>query len=527
MSVITEKYPLITEPNPKRPELLTRTYDNTVPQIVETALLAVNNELESHDDQLATLVSAYCAIRQPIDRFKTADNNERRETRLKYKQLFAAPLYELAKQCIHSGASLNGFLDSIVKAYQYGEHGKATGEFRDVCRSAIIQEFATEFYKQILDLARIKHREPLEDEIKTGADIVINKIPISVATNEPTLLKKEGAVTAINIPLSARDIPRLMPALLAKKNTIIATTRKFVDASKKSREHAFLFLRKQKMARKSNNVVRASLPGHSVLLAGKNAETRYGHPEDKKSTRAEMLAMQIISSASDDKLEFSPENMGDWIINSIDTKNDDELLIALKRLAGKLCDSQQISVINGLNNINLKSIVHHSEGRLRVSELRDFMTYVYELSHRDYRQSLKTSSMVMDKLSGFRVEASVAKMARAAGFTVREATDKEDAAGADLFIDGVPFDIKSSELASDISALEEKDKHKRHLARHSSIKLVPPITAKDFAGNLIISDETANRLVALTPFVDMINKAIAEYYSAEPVVQYEQLGDQE
>lgn len=177
------------------------------------------------------------------------------------------------------------------------------------------------------------------------------------------------------------------------------------------------------------------------------------------------------------------------------------LLIALKRLGAKLCGIDK-------SDIDYQQVITALDTTMNTDDLRDYMTYMYEWPHADATGTEEFVAAQMNKLSGFRVEASFARLAQAAGFSLRSATRREDHKGLDFIVEGVPFDLKSSEQIAHYHTV----KHKMATNRFHAVKFVPPITADNFGDRwLVVPDDQVERILATTDFRSMVEGAIARY----------------
>lgn len=234
-----------------------------------------------------------------------------------------------------------------------------------------------------------------------------------------------------------------------------------------------------------------------------HGESLFDQPEYFGSIQGEALAASLLESVVGDKeidaQEFTARKAGNLFIQSID-ETDSRQLAALKRLSAKMC-----GVDNASNNY--QKMIDPLDEILVADELRDFILHMYEWSHEGASNTESYINDQMSALSGFRVEASFAKLARAAGFDVREATHEEDLHGMDFRVDGIPFDLKSSEKG----AIWHSEKHKKNSERFHPVVFVPPITAEDFSGRLVIPDENVERVLENSDFRKMVEGAIRDY----------------
>lgn len=235
--------------------------------------------------------------------------------------------------------------------------------------------------------------------------------------------------------------------------------------------------------------------GHSIGLYQNQDSSPYDTPTDLSSLQPEMFASQVLSYLHEDKLDG--RHPGKQLLRSIDEENDSETTKALKQLGAKVLGAEK-------NNADYQNIMTTLDLIMTADDLRDFITYLHEWSNDDATDTEQFVDTQMNELSGFRAEASFAKLARAAGFDFRAATRYEDHRGLDFMVEGVPFDIKSSERI----AKYHTAKHKNDDYRYTAVKFVPPITADDFGGRLVLPDERVDHVLETTNFTAMVNRAI-------------------
>lgn len=238
--------------------------------------------------------------------------------------------------------------------------------------------------------------------------------------------------------------------------------------------------------------------GHSIGLYQGADSSPYDSPTDLSSLQPEMLASQVLSSLHED--ESNERSIGKELLQSIDEENDSETTKALKQLGAKIFGIEK-------NDANYQAIMTTLDPIMTADDLRDFITYLHEWSNDDAADTEQFVDAQMNELSGFRAEASFAKLAHAAGFDFRAATRYEDHRGLDFMVEGVPFDIKSSERI----AKYHTAKHKNDDYRYSAVKFVPPITADDFGGRLVLPDERIDHVLETTNFTVMVNHAIDQH----------------
>lgn len=108
-------------------------------------------------------------------------------------------------------------------------------------------------------------------------------------------------------------------------------------------------------------------------------------------------------------------------------------------------------------------------------------------------------------MSGFRIEESYVKVARAAGFSVVPASIEQDAVGIDCIVNCALFDVKSSRAGA-VRGLAKKGKVPRVL-------FVPPLKYQDFGGNMLIHRKGYQAVIEERPVVDMTTRAVRRYWN--------------
>lgn len=252
-----------------------------------------------------------------------------------------------------------------------------------------------------------------------------------------------------------------------------------------------------------------SNPGHRIGLHKVEGDSIYDNPDDFSRLQAETFAANILSSfdtpLSPDYSELTSRQLGKQLLESIDEENDPREIVALKELGAKFCGA-------GKNNTDYQQIITTLDAVMTADDLRDFITYLHEWSHPEAEDAEQYVNTHMNELSGFRVEASFARLAEIAGLSLRPATRHEDHHGLDFMVEGVPFDLKSSAQ----KAKHHVKKHENDTNRIDAVRFVPPITSEDFDGRLVVPYENAKTIVETTNFNAMVTEAIQKYKEAHP-----------
>lgn len=241
--------------------------------------------------------------------------------------------------------------------------------------------------------------------------------------------------------------------------------------------------------------------GHAIGLSQAQGGSAYDSPDNYSSLRPEMMASHVLSTIHED--EHTGRALGKQLLRSIDNERDSETTKALKQLGAKIFGVEK-------NNADYQHIITTLDAVMTADDLRDYITYLHEWFGDNATDTEQFVDTQMNELSGFRVEASFAKLAHVAGFDFRPATRYEDHRGLDFMVEGVPFDVKSSERI----AKYHTAKHKNDEYRYPAVKFVPPITADDFGGRLVIPDEHVDHILETTNFKTMVENAVTQYRSS-------------
>ncbi len=178
------------------------------------------------------------------------------------------------------------------------------------------------------------------------------------------------------------------------------------------------------------------------------------------------------------------------------------LELALKQVAARAFGSQ-------LPDADFCEAIETLDTDFMASDVSDYLNYVYEYAYAEAsaesRHKFVTTSM--NKLSGFRVEATFVRMARHVGADIQKGDKWQDQHGIDFIVNGVPYDIKSSlEMAHKHATRHGHDHNRAH-----TVKFIPPITAEDFRGHLVVPATAIDEIVARTDFLAMIDRAGLEH----------------
>ncbi|MGB4768700.1 MAG: hypothetical protein WBP22_05595 [Candidatus Saccharimonas sp.] len=491
--------------------------------------------------------------------FPHSQGIERRTVRTQFFTEFSLPLYQAFKEYIAHGSPKGNFVELIA-----GQDPERQRLISWQLRAAI----ALDSFQNYLEEQGIEYREPNEEEIGSGANIVVEEFPVRcdmvpVATTADTKkydirpsvgmrcitvgipyksgLPTQGIIQPVTSGAHAQGLATIrkthairtriaaqqaVPSVTQTPRPITHVAHPSTPTSSEQRllkriERAKVAL-EQKEARTRNEekarLARArvptmferedvvmSLPGHFI--------GRHSTPENTPSFRGEELVRTIFDEAKlwgpADSQADNREFIRKRIMQTI-SADEPPYMNALRRLAATIC------LPSSKNAYDLSGFVRSFDNTLSVSELYDFVLTIRERSQvkssasdaADYAQA------TLATLYGLGLEQSVEKLARMSGYEVITAAEfsdelgiNVDAIGIDLLIDGVPFDIKSSHR----DALAHTQKYARASSRFHVVKFVPPLTDADFDGRLVLPDQNAGRLLATTDFCQMIDKAVEQY----------------
>lgn len=249
----------------------------------------------------------------------------------------------------------------------------------------------------------------------------------------------------------------------------------------------------------------------AVGLSLNENEPPYLYKQDMLNTTPEALTTQIIDDAlgDDEMVDFykiDTKEFGMRVAASIALDRDSDLVVALKHYAAQACGIWTDGESGGVS----KEIVASAEGKLSQAGLRDALTYLYEVSHKTEASLSNYVIGKMGQINGRRVEVSTQHLLTAMGYQVQEASRRQDDMGIDIFIDGVPFDVKSTEHDASRSANKEISRSKQQ-AYYPSVRLVPPFTSESFEGQVIVPNNVIKRLAEDESLRKKIDTSIANY----------------
>ncbi len=138
-------------------------------------------------------------------------------------------------------------------------------------------------------------------------------------------------------------------------------------------------------------------------------------------------------------------------------------------------------------NAQLRNVIEKTYGCMSLTDITMFAVNAYTEQHpevleydKDGRPSAPISvyTCIREAAKGARTELDTIRLAEHFGFTVRKGTDMDDKKGVDVYINDVPFDLKSSETAADHAADQA-----RKLGFEPPNTLVSPIDDRDYEAN--------------------------------------------
>lgn len=249
----------------------------------------------------------------------------------------------------------------------------------------------------------------------------------------------------------------------------------------------------------------------AVGLSLNENEPPYARKEDMLTTTPEALVTQILDDALDDDeavdfYKIDSAEFGRRVAASIMRHHDSDLIVALKRFTAQTHGVRLVTETNGI----AKELVAAAEGRLSQAGLRDALTYLYEFGHKTEATQSSQIDGTLGEINGRRVEVSTHYLLSEMGYHVQEASRTQDNMGVDLFIDGVPFDIKSTKLKAHQSAKKELS-FSQQRAYYPSVRFVPPFTRESFEGQIIVPDHVIEQLAKDQSLRMKIDAAIADY----------------
>ncbi len=249
----------------------------------------------------------------------------------------------------------------------------------------------------------------------------------------------------------------------------------------------------------------------AIGLSLNENEPPYARREDMLTTTPEALVTQILDDALDDDetvdfYKIDSAEFGRRVAASIMRHHDSDLVVALKQYTAQTHGVRLVAEVNGI----AKELVAAADGKLSQAGLRDALTYLYEFGHKtEATQSLQIDN-ILGQINGRRVEVSSQRLLETMGYRVQEADRQQDDRGVDIFIDGVPFDIKSNAQTAQNSATKEVTRSQK-IAYFPSVRLVPPFTRESFEGQVIVPDHVIAELAKDESLKAKIDKAIENY----------------
>lgn len=251
----------------------------------------------------------------------------------------------------------------------------------------------------------------------------------------------------------------------------------------------------------------------AVGLTFAEHEPPYEYRADALDTTPEALATQIIEDALDDDeaIDFNKIDTAEFgwrVKESIMRHHDDPLITALKEFTVQSCRVGSKILPHELATM----LVDAADRRISRAGLRDAMTYLYDVSHKTDADQSNFIDAIVSFINGRSVEVSAQRLLTTMGYEATEATKEQDSRGVDLFVNGVPFDIKSSEDFAHKSARKEVARSQNPNSSYiPAIRFVPPFTRESFEGQVVVPDDVLVRLSADPELRQRIDTAIEDY----------------
>lgn len=463
-------------------------------------------------------------------RFSQLSPAEAKDCRLRTRRELVEPLVASYHAASNTNQTITAFLDTIAVGDQ---------QLRTYCGRMLNFGLSLDRAKAFMQQEKIHYQEPTDTQVAEGIDLLINNQPYHFDFRRdqktyslPLDAAQHQVITRIPLPPVEVCAPARYlgsPALLSKKHarhlrTSLTTGITTIPKPAPQQHKPNTKVQNEQQPTSTpvplsptslllENAIIARLPGNATVTTTSINEPPYEFSRDARSHRGETYASRIIDEAVGDapidNYKLTAQQVAEKISASINKESDTADVIELKQLAANICNG------NGLTNKECIELIDTLGGHygLRMSELQDFVVHMYEWSHPDGKGLRDYLWGFASLVNGFRMEPSAAKLLRAAGYTVVYGNRKDDAEGIDLFVDGIPFDIKASQAGA--------ERHSRRIAKTQSrtmhpIKLIPPFSSADFAGELIIPDKSVQKILAKDDFTDMVDDAIAQYIKLHP-----------
>lgn len=241
-------------------------------------------------------------------------------------------------------------------------------------------------------------------------------------------------------------------------------------------------------------------PGNNIVVSGSIRTIGLSGPNSEplvtQDAHAEGATIDLLQHLppSTDRLD------GRSIAQSVNPECDSTEMIALKEIAATVLGYK-------CPEYSLRDAIKNLDSYLTATDLRDFVMHIYELANEGEVDSTLLTEQFMGMLSGFRVEASFARLAKHAGFDVIGADQNQDSHGIDFIVNGIPFDVKSSHKL----AWRHLKKHDDSRNRIPTVRFIPPVGVEDFANHLVIPWSNLDKIIEKTDFLILMDQAFASY----------------
>lgn len=364
-------------------------------------------------------------------------------------------------------------------------------------------------------------------EIAQGTDMVVSGVPIYIMRQDKKPLHPIATAASINVPLVAHRGTLHDPVsdgyMADLFNRMAVARRKKVEPSpqptnKETAPSHSMSKQSPEQASTEENTVNKNLriapilASKAVGLSLDENEPPYAYRRDMLTTTPEALVTQIIDDALDneeviDFYKVDSAEFGRRVADSIMKHHDSDLVVALKRYTAQMYGDVRIQ--NEKNGL-AKELVAAAESKLNQASLRDALTYLYEFGHKTEATQSNRLAGVLNQINGRRVEVSTQHLLSMMGYHVQEPSRQQDDMGIDIFIDGVPFDVKSTASNAQTTADKEVVRSQKS-AYYPSVRFVPPFTRESFEGQIIVPDHVIAQLAQDESLRTQIDTAIANY----------------
>lgn len=398
-------------------------------------------------------------------------------------------------------------------------------------RTVVVHTYETRQFMHYLDDNQVAYRQPNDDEhVDSGIDLIVEDHPFGIRYRNSLKLLSSSATDGLpthprvlmtnavsaaphkNIgdmflrvirANKARALRKIQPQKPAQKQVNGKKKHKNVQPSTHKKTTPPVSRPNRKSPR-DNGII----PYIAPVMASKGMRFTLEMPNNSQETTTHLVE-DIVRDALRDT-EHNPlitaEAFGSRINASINPNENDATTTAVKQYAAAMCGAGGVKELDASNPLKLShTLIDSAEGTLTATGLTDVLTRVGRIASVE----VKVIDSYLNAITGARVEKSAAKLLAAMGYNIMLADEDQDTRGADLFIDDVPIDVKSSRMMANRAALRELSI--THENRIPAIRFVPPFTYKTFHNHLIVPDEEIAKLAADPQLRAQIDAAIANY----------------